>query len=175
MSTLSGEDQSAVKKLIIIVLFPVSVLGVLFYSFLNQEFGYHLHYIGQKGTIKGSLSELWLESCPDIPENDAEPNSLLGAVVAGREILNTKFHYVLSTMVNCGADIEQRDSIGFTALHAAILYSDPIAVKKLLDLGASKDTKLSHDAAKKYGSINSLSFATLSKNPNQEILEYLAK
>ena len=163
------------KKLIIIVFLPLSILSGLIYSYLGQDFVYHLHYIGKKNAIKGTLSELWLESCPDIPENDAEPNSLLGAVVAGREILDTKFHYVLSTMINCGANIDERDSIGFTPLHGAILYSDPIAVKKLLEFGANKDAKLSHDAAKKYGEVTSLEFASQAKNPNQTILDYLAK
>lgn len=163
------------KKLIIIVFLPLTILSLLVYSYLQQEFAYHLHYIGQKDTMLSSLSELWLESCPDIPEDNAEPNSLLGAVVAGREILDSKFDYVLSTMVNCGADIEKRDTIGFTPLHAAILYSDPIAVKKLLELGANKKAKLSLEAAEKYGAINAVEFASQAKNPNQIILEYLAK
>lgn len=163
------------KKLTIIVMFPLMLLSFAVYFYLKQEFTYHLHYISQENSVLGTVSELWLESCPNIPDDDAEPNSLLGVVVAGREILNSKFSTVLKIMVSCGADIEQRDSIGFTPLHAAILYSDPIAVNELLKLGANKKSKLTNEAAKKYGAVDSIQFASQVQRPNETILKYLVK
>ena len=87
---------------------------------------------------------------------------MLGSVIAGREQLDTKFIIVLTTVIKCGHDIEQRDSIGFTALHAAILYSDPIAVKALLELGANKDSVLTDQATAKFGKLSSIEFAPAS-------------
>jgi ankyrin repeat protein len=164
-----------VKKLIIIVMFPLMLLSFAVYFYLKQEFTYHLHYIAQENSVLGTVSELWLESCPSIRADDAEPNSLLGAVVAGREILNSKFSTVLKIMIRCGADIEQRDSIGFTPLHAAILYSDPIAVNELLKLGANKKSKLINEAAKKYGAVDAIQFASQVQRSNETIIKYLVK
>ena len=163
------------KKLAFSVILALSIVGYLAYSYIDQDFGYHVHYISQKNTFASTISELWLESCPVISKDEVEPNSVVGSVIAGRELLDTKFIFVLTTVINCGYDIEQRDNIGFTPLQAAILYSDPISVKALLKLGANKNSVLTNRAGTKFGELTSIEFAYKVKKPNPLIVEYLAK
>ncbi|WP_111976728.1 ankyrin repeat domain-containing protein [Algibacillus agarilyticus] len=142
------------KKFYIVFIIAILVLVGITYTYTKQDFGYHIHYISQKNTLRADLSEAWLKSCPEITQKSVEPNTAFGIVVAGRKMLRDKFELIMNTLGECGYDINRRDDVGLTPLHAAILYSDMIAVKAVVSLGANTDLLLNGNAAEKYGEIS---------------------
>ena len=159
----------------IILILAILAVSYSTYLYTKQSLGYHIHYISQKNSIAGNLSELWLQTCPEVSDEAVEPNSIFGVVVAGREMLNEKFEPVMNTLIECGHDINKRDSIGLTPLHAAILYSDLIAVKSVLSFGANKELLLFGAVANKYGKLGFIEYAKILKTTDPEIIGYLVK
>lgn len=131
---------------------------------------YHLTHIADNGpAAKKSIQ--WLQSCPTITPEETGPNSVIGSIIALEEMLSNQFDFVLTTLIHCGYDINEKDTIGLTPLHAAILYNNLKAVDVLIKLGADRELKLSDRAAEKTGELNALEFAKyLNKNRNNSLI-----
>jgi hypothetical protein len=164
-----------VKNIYIVFIITTLAVGTLAYNYTKQDFGYHIHYISQKNSLRGYMSEMWLKTCPKISQESVEPNSAFGIVVAGREMLDDKFDFVMNILNECGHDINQRDSIGLTPLHSAILFSDLIAIQTVISLGANTKLMVAGNAAEKYGEIGYFEYAKKLGKTEPEIIGYLSK
>ena len=162
------------KSLIIFVVLLGCLALAIHIKFIHST---HLSYLSKPNTFTGKAVYLWYETCPDVEES-YYPNSVFGAVVAGREMFGDQFEVIIDILLKCKHDIDMYDSIGLTPLHAAILIGDLASVGILISKGSNKKVATKGEASEKYGELTALEFAETFRGKSElhdSIFEYLAE